>query len=411
MLFSYIEKHILILIFVIAVIIDVINGYTQQSLHRETLVGILFRGGIWLFFLFTVCQCGLILKKLLVILIVIITCLIIWYLAYDAPIFTELNNLVRLTYVFVLFAFFYINRNYYDKIALYKYIMIYGCLIASVIITCFVFGIGYSSYGKEDNQYGWGTTGLFIAQNDLSLTFVCSLIISCIYYNYCRTTIAFVGLFFIGIGAVLVGTRVCFFFIPLILLIESYFIFKQNGNYIHKLLLSINIAVFIPILALLIYFALDEYALAKLTIESIGNARAGLTDYGKEYIKSLDGFSLLIGEGAGNFRFYIAKKMLYLDKSREVEADFYDIVGSYGYLLGSIVLSFYLYFSYKSIILYLKNKSSETFFMAILFFLFVIIGYLAGHAATNVMAAPIYALSANIVLRFCDVKRIVIIES
>lgn len=409
MLFNYIEKHILPLLFVVAVIIDVINGYIQLSLHHETLIGILFRGGIWLFFLLSVSQYVSIIMKLLIGLFITISCLIFWYLVYDAPIFIELDNLVRLSYVFVLFSFFYMNRQYYDKTNLYKYIMIYGCIIACVIILCFIFDIGYSSYGKEDNQYGWGTTGFFIAQNDLSLTFVCSLIISCIYYNYSRSTIAFAGLFFIGIGAVLIGTRVCFFFIPLILLIESYYIFKQKGNYIHKLILSINIAIIIPIIAFLIYVALDEYALAKLTIESIGNARVGLVDYGKEYITSLEGFSLLIGEGVGNFRYYIAKKMFYSQNYREVEADYYDIVGSYGYLLGLVVLSFYLYFLYKSIVLYLNNKNSETFFLVILFFLYAFIGCLAGHAATNVMAAPIYALSANIVLRYRNENRIVIL--
>lgn len=386
-----ITKHIPLLLFIISVVVDSINGFLQLSIHIESPIGILYRGALWLYLLISLAR-NITIDKQLVALFVLISVLSIWCIIYEADLFHELNYLIRYSYAILLFFYF---RQYwleYPLRLLYKYATLYGFLISSVIIGCFALGIGYNSYGDD---YGWGTTGLFIAQNDLSLTIACTLIMSCIYYNkYNHSFCSFALVFFIGIGGILIGTRVCFISIPVIITLQGIIILNKKGYVLHKILISIMLVIVIPFVAWLVYLALDSYALAKLTLESLGNARSYLTDYAKEYIYSFDYISSIIGEGVGNLQHFVARGYSGV-KFRMVEADLFELIGSYGFVLGSLIVLFYLTIAGISVFSYLQQRTIENMWLSVMFLLYVAIGYFAGHAASNVMAAPVFAIAAN----------------
>ena len=398
----FLKRYILCALFVVAVIVDALNGFFQLSVHIDSPIGVAYRGAIYVF-LFYSFICNLQISHQLIIFFFLTLLLSVWCLFYNASLFYELNFIIRFSYVFLLFTYFQIHWKNFTNEELYKYCTLYGSLISFVIVFSFVLGIGHSSYGDD---FGWGTTGLFIAQNDLALTIVCTLIMACMYYNkYNQTLLSLVRLFFIALGGILTGTRVCFIAIPITLAIQGCFIIRLKGHIVQKILLTLLLIIVLPIVGWLIYLALDSYALAKLTIESMGNARTYLVDYAKAHISTFDELSFFIGKGVGNLQHYVARGYSGFEY-KMVEADLYEIIGAYGFFVGIIIISFYLYVAYISIVTFCQNRDKEYFFCALLLILYVVIGYFAGHAATNVMAAPIYAIVANRILTL-DKRRIV----
>ena len=381
-------ERILFLVFTISVFIDAANGTLQKKFDISTPIGILYRGSLFLVlirYLFYNKLRDLIFLFIFFLLI----CLLIWYSFYKANIAKEIESIIRYSYFFVFFNYFTKLRARLSSEIVYKYIFDYGLLISLIIIACFITGTGIKSYGA--GEYGWGEKGLFIATNDIGLTILCSLICSCLYHHqYSYSLRTFLRVLIIAFGGILVGSRVCFVFIPLTLLIYILYMSKKSSNkvlFIIGIILLIYLAVFI---GFQIYTLLDDYALAKFTKEGFENARSVLIDEAKIHISNFDVLSFFVGEGACNLHKVVGNG-LGLDGERSVEADYYEIVGSYGFILGGIIVLFYLKIFLNSILLYIKKTCFETFIFMYFTVSFIVIAFFAGHAATNMMATPIFA--------------------
>ena len=126
-------------------------------------------------------------------------------------------------------------------------------------------------------------------------------------------------------------------------------------------------------------------------MESIENARGDLKSYANDYILTLDRISCLIGNGRTVYAETIGNSFSsYLD-IKIAEADYHDIVGSYGYLYGWILMIPLVLFSIYALKQYLRFPSYYNFGILFICFSFLFIGYSAGHCIANVMVAPIYA--------------------
>lgn len=384
-------KVILILIFIIAVFVDAANGILQKKVGVMTPIGIIYRGTIYSY-LFSYLLKNRYKTIIYIFSIFVLLSLLLWVVLYDASLFKEAEFLIRYSFFFVLLNFFYIKKRSLQPKYVYKIITQYGFLISSIIIICYITGFGISTYGE--GEYGWGEKGLFIATNDIGLTILCSLICSCIYHNnYSSSKWTILFLPIIAVGGILIGSRVCFLFIPFTLFLYVLYKAKQTKN---KLIVTISIALMVYLLVyvgILIYSMLDDYALSKLTKEGFENARSFLTDEAQKHISNFDALSFLIGKGANNLHSFVGAR-LGLGTERYVEADYYEIIGSFGYFLGGIIICYYLKIVLKSIKCFFAKRVFESFEIMYLTLSFIVIAFFAGHAATNMMAAPILAVTS-----------------
>ena len=317
---------------------------------------------------------------------------------YDVEPLEELSNLAKIFFIPLVVFFFIKVSRYYTPVVLYKFIVNYGFIISLIIIGTFILGIGNYKYGN--GEYGFGMKGFFKAGNDLSLTLVVSLGISFVYYiKYSRKIFNLGKIFSIAISGVLVGSRVGMI-IPSLYIICFVLYLTWISNKTH-ILLRMIIMISFPIFAIwfgtYIYSRLDKYSLNKFEQASIESARDPLTAPAKKHIESFDNLSLIIGNGSQILFHNVAQTVR--DKNelerREVETDWYELIGSYGYGIGLVMILYYWYFIYVGGKACLKRKDIESFVIFFQLLLFVVIGYLAGHAAKNMLIAPIYGVMAS----------------
>lgn len=390
------SDRILFFVFLLAVFIDAVNGVLQKKVGITTPIGIIYRGGVFIY-LFPYLFRNKYKRQIVCFILFVLLCLLLWVVFYGSNPIKEAEWVIRYSYFFVFLNYFCLKRDSLSPEIVFKYILRYGLFISSIIILCYFTDSGIKSYGE--GEYGWGEKGFFIATNDIGLTILCSLICSCIYYNaYCeKKGEEVLSLFIVALGGILVGSRVCFFFIPFTLLLFILYKARRTRNKLVVIIVVSLICYAAIYVGYEIYQMFDDYALARLTRESFENARTILTDEAKKHIANFDILGVLIGKGADNLHNVVGKG-LGIDGERAVEADYYEIVGSYGYFLGGIIIFFYLKIAIRSFIYFYEIIQFRSFCIMYMFLSFILIAYFAGHAVTNMMATPILAYIGSLLL-------------
>lgn len=398
-LHSLVSSRDLYLFYILPVIFDNINGFLQVQLGIYTPISILLRSFIMLVLLYSLGRKFIF--KFILLLITLVPVFIYWEGIHYSNISNEIDTFIDIIYLYLFVCYYYFNINRMDMKHLFKFISIYGFLMAIIIIGCYILDVGNYSYGEE---YGFGTKGYFKAGNDLSLTLVFSLVFSILYYlNYSNTIYNLLCSFCIGFGLVLIGSRVgimlSVFIIGSFIYYVLFFMRRMKQLIVVRFLILFIVFTIIPHIFYLIYNSFDSYALNRFTLESMENARTALTNIAWSHIETFNGLSLFVGKGSDSLFGAIADGLgLGFGKNRAVEADIYEIIGSYGYFFGTSILIFFYYICWISFKLWLKNKNINSFAFMFLAFIFVIVGALAGHAIRNVMLAPVYSVLISLVL-------------
>lgn len=401
----YKSKSFLYLLLPISILIDCINGYTQAFLNIHLPVGIIYRSSILvlLFPCLFYFNPTYIEKTSRIIIGLLGFSILIWITFYNANIIKEIDTLSRISYFLLIICYFRRYGKYFSNYFLIQLVANYSLLIAGFLIFSFFTGITNYSYSED---YGFGVKSFFTATNDLGLTMILALIFNSIACHYFYSPFSLLRTICVSIGCFLIGSRVG---VLGSILFMAYFIFYYL--FIHKS--STNKArykkiVFFVILTSLflwkgiqtisvIHNSFDSYTLEKLTIEKMYNAREGLTDAADIYIKNFDYISLIIGKGSSTLYRHIADFVGSESENRSVEADYYDLIGSYGYLLGGLVLLLYVSFIYHAWKVYYTNKTYLNFSLFIMCLFFLVIAIVAGHAIKNVMVSPIYAIGIYLI--------------
>ena len=327
----------------------------------------------------------------------------LWGIFYNAHIITELDAFTRILYFLLLIIFFNYYGQYFPTLWIIRLTCNYGLCIAGLLIFSFVTGITNYSYGED---YGFGVKSFFMAGNDLGLTMILSLIFNGLACFYSSTLFSLLRLVCVAIGCFLIGSRVgmigCISFVLFDLF--YYFIHRSHSrkDQIKKLLLFMLLIITffwkgITVVSN-IYNSFDAYTLEKFTIEGMANARTVLTNAAVEHMERFDCIGLLIGHGASTLYQDVAHNVGADTTQRAVEADYYDIIGSYGYLLGGIIILFFVSFLIIAYKRFLKNKGFGYMSLFLLFLFFIIASLFAGHAIKNVMAASLYAIGTYLVI-------------
>lgn len=399
---------ILFLIFPLSVVIDLFNGYTQVQLGVHTPIGQFYRLLVMVGLLYCVLQKtrNRYFKYLFILISYFVISIPIWAIESSCEnnsgfnLGIEIENSIKTIYFWMIIMFFGLYRSEIAHFKPMSMINKYGLLIAFAIIFSFITGYGNNSMGED---YGFGTKSYFKAGNDLGITILYSGVISSIYLVKKFTYLNMLKTFIILSSGMLIGSRVamfgCFLWLMFLLLYLA-FAYKTKKNEYRNRILKFRL-LFIPIIiyGLIIFVTfivsmLDNYMVAKYSLEGIQNARTALTDLAFSYIKSLDIFRLLFGSGLSCLYFFVGIKYEGGDAFhaiyRSVEADFHDLIGGYGVCGFIIILAPFLIFALKSMKKQLKKFSFLNFSMVFITVSFLFIAFAGGHCLRNTMAAPLY---------------------
>lgn len=352
----YKSKTLLYILLPFSILVDCINGYTQFVLNIHLPIGIIYRSSL----LVLLSPCVFAGKTTYIDnwirCIVILFCfsMPIWISFYRAELMQELDSFLKILYPMIIISYFNRYGKYFPKSLLINTVSNYGFIISLLLIFSYTTGITINSYGED---YGFGVKFFFTAGNDLALTMVLSLIFNGIACYYNGTIFSIIRLFCVYTGCFLIGSRVGMFGSSMLICYFGFYYFLINKKNtargkLGKLFICIAVTILfiwkgLPLVSE-IYSSFDSYTLNRLTIEGISNAREGLTDAAKLQIRNFDACGIFVGEGNSVLYKNIANHVGSSSAFRSVEADLYDCIGSYGFILGGLIMLFYFIFIVRS---------------------------------------------------------------
>lgn len=394
------------ILFIFLIFIDSINGYLQEFVGLYTPIGVFSRSVVLLFcikFLFVV-KHNILLLLFKILLYLYILSLPIWYL-YGSPInlYSELNYLFRFIYFFSILFFFYYFRNEFDAFKIVKLIVWASFIIASINIFCFLFNTGIRSYGDD---FGFGIKAFYADGNSLGLYMIMSLSLS-IWYTFYKKGIYFLISIVITIGTMLIGSRASIFGSILSwVLVVVYFIFRKDRYVSMSKVLKLFFCVFfgggmifVGIKIMDFISSFDAYTMERFTIGSIVSPRAKLIDAAKTIISNFDFVQDLIGNGKSGALNLLGSEYLSSGMEKSVEADFHDMILSFGWIFGGMMIILQISIVASIVYSFFKHKNSLTYTLSVIMVMWIAASYMAGHGFNNTMLAPLvgafYMLSKN----------------
>ena len=143
-----------------------------------------------------------------------------------------------------------------------------------------------------------------------------------------------------------------------------------------------------------------------ILFDNIITARDFLIDGAKKHMSEVDGMTWFVGEGAYALFSSVAQVSGEGEGQRVVEADFYEIIGSYGYLLGGAIMFPFCFYALGAVNVWLRERNYLVFCMMVLLVSFIIVSFLAGHAIKNVMFAPVYGIAVSLLFNKVEWKEL-----
>lgn len=388
------EKKVNIFLFFVyvgSVFIDIYNGYVQNIRGTETIIPILYKGIILVYGLQFIFKDSKVLLCFNIFFLLLALCIIHWgsggYASLDLFLAKDLTKLI---YPFVVLAFLYVNKDVVAPKRLLQYNVLYALIASMSIIITSVLGIGVVSYGET---YGYGTKGLFIAGNDLSVILI---IVNCIVSYFISVENSFryiilsiiitVACMMIGSTAGIIGAISNAIF----LIMQSVFI-RRRISKLSKRFCAFMIVIGLPILGLWVHkiITTDNYTLAKFSVERL--ASGGARNFLEEaFDQTTDQFSCgdwMFGVGEHQLQNRIGEVLG--THPHMVELDQYDIVGNYGLLLGGIILLLPIVYLFRYLVNWMCYKIVFCYWISLALGLFVIHGLTAGHAYMNMQGMTV----------------------
>jgi hypothetical protein len=318
---------------------------------------------------------------------------VIWnYYADFIELKTELEFLSRIMFPYFLLAYFvYLQENYLMKFDdIMKWLNLFGFIVGCFLVFSFVTGVGMKTY--DDNSYG--VKSFFIAVNDVGLCLLLCFA-SCMYRMLANFTLfkaiqaatCFIGLLVTGSRTGTAGAAVVMIFF----LIVPIFYGKGNMNMSQTFkvaMLSIMMAGTGAIIKVA-YDYIQEYPYMLEKFESMGeeSARAHLEKAAQERIDDRPLILQVFGEGTFAFHKYVeignTGGKTYA-KGKWVEQDIMDMVGSYGWVVGGMMLGFPVAaLAFLGIKFFTNGRRFRDMAMGVILGIFVLHSSSAGHAINS----------------------------
>ncbi|MCB0760358.1 MAG: O-antigen ligase family protein [Flavobacteriales bacterium] len=383
------------LILVIPVLVDFFNGLVFFVTGAEVSIGALYRVallGLTLPFVFLVKNKFV---KLWIGGMFFLFCVsfVIWnYFADFIELKTELEFLSRIMFPYFLLAYFlYLQENYllkFDDIV--KWLNLFGFIVGCFLVFSFVTGVGMKTY--DDNSYG--VKSFFIAVNDIGLCLLMCFAASMYRmladfsaFKAIQAATCFIGLLVTGSRTGTAGAAAVMFFF----LVVPIFYGRGNMNMSQVFKVSMLSIMLTGTMAIIkvAYDYIQEYPYMLEKFESMGeeSARAHLEKAAQERIDDRPLILRVFGEGTYAFHKYVeignTGGKTYA-KGKWVEQDIMDMIGSYGWVVGGMMLGFpvgcLVFLGFKFLT---AGRKFRDMAFAVMIGLFCLHSFSAGHAINS----------------------------
>lgn len=390
-------RWLVALIILLPVVIDQINGYLQVQRGIHLPIAVAYRGAMIVLLMPYVLRAhdNHFFRLAAVSVLAFVIALPFWAISVqEFSLVAELTAFVKITYLLIVLIFMAEASKSVSITLVVNFVITYGALVSTIIVLAFYGGFGFPSYGEN---YGFGTKAFFKAGNDLGLTLLVCICVC--FWELTRTDKLSYLLIasLIGFGALLIGSRATLFCVPLLFSITlMHLIFRRRLGRLRgsiKPLFYLMLVLFMATgsVLLAIWFVrevADSYFLAKLDLNAIANPRAMLLSAAEASISNFSLAEHLLGRGMTGSTDYIGA-YLRLGIPRMAEADAHDMISSYGWILGPMLLLIYPLLTLKAYKRWAATSSFGDFILLITFGMLLLHSLLAGHVLLNTMLAPV----------------------
>jgi hypothetical protein len=383
-------KLILVFIFILSIFVDLYNGYVQGVKNTTTTLQFIYKGIVMAIAIPYLSINSKYSKIICMLMVFALISLMYWVICgYSTDVQIIMLNLTKIFYPYLILLFIMHNKVYIEQKQLINYVIVYGVIAALSILITMYFGVAVHKYSGD---YSFGVKGFFKAGNDIGLIMLMCNCLSC--YMFIKTSqvyYLFANLL-LTVGGIMLGTVTGVFGSTFILgmLVFNGLMFGKNRKMLklwQKIYFTLLLILSVPVLYHVIQFIIfiDDYNIDKFSLDRLlsGGARDWLRDMGIKILKSNNIGDWMFGTGYPSI----------------IELDQYDMLIPYGLLLGGLLLLIPVIIAIIFVRNYIKYKTSLYFWFSTIMILFLLHGFSAGHAYTN-----IYAMSIVGVLYFCHIK-------
>lgn len=309
------------------------------------------------------------------------------------------SSLLKVLYLPVVSVFFiiYFSRLKVSSSDILGALEISAYFLGISLIASQLLGIQKETYG----DYAFGSTGVFYAQNDLTLAFGLSLLAAT--YRLVFVKLSIIRLFLLVsslIACLRIGTNASLA-MPVIIVCVLLSVYILGGvrsslaSYLIKFFFLASascVFLYIFLQVLDIYFSYDYQARKIEALLRGESSRTPLTSAAEQYISQRSFFLDIFGEGFDSFHRGVSSYFRGLGERRIVESDPYDIFGAHGLLFACAI---YLYL-YKFFAVSLRSAISSRapaiyVLISSAVFLYVFYSVLVGHALTSPIPSTLLA--------------------
>ena len=140
----------------------------------------------------------------------------------------------------------------------------------------------------------------------------------------------------------------------------------------------------------------DNFTLERFSANSLVSSREQLINTGKQVISEFNLTEVLLGKGISGGRFAVASIYDPEEKVKNIESDFYDIILSFGFVLGGLIIlaQLFLVFQFIRPFFIKRSRNSLSFITSIGSILWLGIAYTAGHAFFSTQFCLLYTSDA-----------------
>ncbi|MCB0396243.1 MAG: O-antigen ligase family protein [Flavobacteriales bacterium] len=402
------------LVLVVPVIVDLMNGFLKMELRVDVSVGIIYRTGILIIstpFFFTSGQNRFKLYVLMILLLWGISA-IVWTFSSEDHIFSmlqwEVREISRIIMPFIMVVLLWELAVKFDIGIedMIRHISWFGFIAGGAIIFSFVTGFGMMTYydGQEWDG-GFGMKSYFIAQNDISIAVLISLVMS-LYRVFTKMTLGNIIMVMTTLaGLILLTTRTALagsLLITFVFVLSAIFFKKKDipmRRFSRLMLIGVGVGLLVWGITVLIDI-ITQYSFLVTKFESLiaHSPRELMVQAAKNRIADRAWLLNIFGESNYYFLQHINFEVIktypkaFAGVGKHVERDFYDFVGAYGIILGMLLLLLPVLFWVKMVFSFLQKRTFLNFTFLVAITLFLGHSVFAGHALNSPTVASVVAL-------------------
>lgn len=400
----FISKRLIIILLLVPLIIDILNGVTKGSGGTEEgYIGVIYRGMI---LLLSIKYYSHSLYNKWIYRILGLSIIMFIYHFFIGGLSTMIfSQFFKAIYGYSVLVILLGNKKCHDENAVCTAGILYGWGAAVSIIISALLGIGYTTYVEGT----FGTKGLFIALNDISLTMIIMNALSLYMYQKTRNNLYFIASLTIAGGCAFVGSMASYF--GTLLVFFAYFISifiikfsdckstKKQKLFLIALILFFGVFILHKIITIIIEDPYLSSKYADVTSNLIElSGRSSLIDAGFKHFQNQSVLNWLLGNGY-LFSYAVGVNGGYGNVPKGVEVDIIDFIGNYGILITCFLLWYPVKYLFICLKRFTRRKMLMYYWILVSSLIFWGLSFYSGHAFASPMSMTFYIITFYLIER------------